>query len=183
MLAPPGAGKTTYVKGLEGAKVASADPFFVNPSTGKYEFNGRRLGEAHEFSKATAEQFMQNGEHHVVVDNTNTTPWQVAPYLQMAVKYGYKVVFTHLTAPADQIQRRGLHFPKDPASLQRLKGIKADADNFAAMLHTLKDHLTPFKVIGQQLGFGSSKSSKTRLDLPELHNLRYSIETIDTSDK
>ena len=95
----PGSGKSTLVQrnllqlGLIGSctqPLFSADDFWINHATGAYEFDPKRIGEAHawcfrEFLGALIHAHLD----HLFVDNTNIRAWEIAPYLQAANAYGW----------------------------------------------------------------------------------------------
>jgi len=96
----PGSGKSTYGESLITYQLASppvigeiysADHYFTNPYTGEYNFDPAKLGAAHSscllgFIGATSAH-----SPRVIVDNTNTTAVEIAPYYQVALAYGYDV--------------------------------------------------------------------------------------------
>lgn len=72
------------------AVVVSSDHYFMNEQ-GLYVFNPAHLGLAH---GACLRNFMKACQEllpHVVVDNTNTTNEELAPYIAVALAYDYKV--------------------------------------------------------------------------------------------
>jgi len=93
-----GSGKTTKAKELinetlkEGdtAIVCSADRFFIDPASGKYEFDHRKLGMAHAFCRGKVEAAIHLAADLVIVDNTNTQKWEYAPYVALAEENGYE---------------------------------------------------------------------------------------------
>lgn len=93
----PGAGKSTWIEdnrhGID--LVCSADSFFIQPD-GKYEYNSRQINEAHGHSLRTFIDAVQNRnsikETVIVVDNTNTTSEEIAPYYAVARAYGAEIV-------------------------------------------------------------------------------------------
>jgi predicted kinase len=85
----PGAGKTTQVAGLNlnpNTVRCSADDFFINDE-GVYVFDLNRIGDAHGacFRKAVAA--LIEGKD-VIVDNTNISAVECAPYMLAAQAYG-----------------------------------------------------------------------------------------------
>lgn len=87
MMGLPGSGKSTHIRGLGPAVVVSADTFFEN-SFGEYVFNGDKTKEAHEFCLAEAKAALEQNNDTVVVDNTNTELWQIAPYFDLGRSVG-----------------------------------------------------------------------------------------------
>lgn len=101
-----GAGKSTWVKtNHPEATVLSADSFFM--VDGQYKFDATKLGEAHATclrNFITVCQTYQGvdgtGPSVVIVDNTNTSVSEFAPYAQVAQVYGHDVqVLTFLYDP------------------------------------------------------------------------------------
>ena len=116
----PGSGKSTWVQNkfgilvrpvwrfLESAEVSvagaifSTDDAFLNEAK-VYEFDFRRLGEAHGTCLRKFTSFIQNVDDlvPVVVDNTNTSVSEVAPYAALALAYGHTLsIVTLLCDPA-----------------------------------------------------------------------------------
>lgn len=98
-----GAGKSTWVKNNHSdAKVYSADTFFM--VDGEYKFDPTKLPQAHaqclrkfvEHCQGTSE----DDKSVVIVDNTNTSVSEFAPYAQVAQVYGHEVsIVTFLYDP------------------------------------------------------------------------------------
>lgn len=90
----PGSGKSTLARQLQ-AEIASsglqcnwyeADQYFEN-SAGVYEFDRRRLFNAHKWCTAMTELSLQIGIH-TIVSNTFTTIGELRPYFEMAQMNG-----------------------------------------------------------------------------------------------
>jgi predicted kinase len=190
LVGAPGSGKSTVTSQHPDAHVASSDkhPGLYTPSKtpgGVPDIDFKKLPEAHAAAQKSAADAMASGHPHVIVDNTNTAAWQVKPYLHHAAKHGYDVKFTHVTAPLDQIRARGKHFPREkPAEGQpdRLAAMKTDADGFAAKLKSLQKHPAPMKALDQEGAF-KAPWEKEHDDNSALHGLKYSIHTVDTTEK
>jgi tRNA uridine 5-carbamoylmethylation protein Kti12 len=101
----PGSGKTTFATTLvrdltessdmwnptvSDACVVSADDYFM--VSGRYEFQGTRLPEAHKHCRDSVIGCMMNGINHIFVANTFTTVKEMEPYYEMANEHGYMVV-------------------------------------------------------------------------------------------
>ncbi len=87
---PSGSGKSNLAKrlGANGQIFSSDDFFMVN---GKYQFNIKKLHQAHKWNQGRVEQAMQNNVPLIVLDNTNTMAWEISPYVKSALKYGYEI--------------------------------------------------------------------------------------------
>jgi len=105
----PGSGKSTYVQGLTKSKIisCSADDFFN--VEGEYKFNPALLGEAHKACFLKALEAMQARHSVVVVDNTNVTLWEVAPYLQLGLALKYSVTVHECKASLSTCLQEGVH--------------------------------------------------------------------------
>lgn len=84
-----GSGKSTWIKqNIPTYTVVSADLFFYD-SFGSYNYDPRKIGEAHEFSKCKFIEALENNEN-VVVDNTNIRRWEYKLYLKLALLFQYQ---------------------------------------------------------------------------------------------
>lgn len=86
----PGAGKTTLATSI-GGKHLESDMYFVNPSTGFYNFNPTKLKDAHSWCQNSVAEAMHNKESKIVVSNTFTQKWEMEAYYEMAKEHGYTV--------------------------------------------------------------------------------------------
>lgn len=85
-----GSGKSTYAKTLNPDIILSADDFFM--VNGTYKFDPALLSAAHgdclrRFA-TLIDRPKDRAPSHIVVDNTNTTVAEVAPYAALALAYG-----------------------------------------------------------------------------------------------
>ena len=80
----PGSGKSTWAKKMfPTAMIASADDYFKTPD-GRYEFVPAKIATAHARCQSLAlESIMMRPNETLVVDNTNTSAVEIAPYLSM----------------------------------------------------------------------------------------------------
>lgn len=90
-----GSGKSTYANKLfcefEGAvAIVSADYYFSN-SSGEYKFDPALIGEAHGGCfKDYIQTLQETGFSLVIVDNTNLSIEEIAPYVWGAQAYGWE---------------------------------------------------------------------------------------------
>lgn len=118
-----GAGKSTLAKRLvaavPGARslIVSADDFFVGID-GRYHFDPQRLGEAHAVCLRrywdAVVQGRMNGDlaiHSalVIVDNTNTTIAELAPYMGVALSAGWRATLLTVPVPVAIAAARNVH--------------------------------------------------------------------------
>lgn len=107
----PRSGKSTLAHHRSGvldesgglAVVVSADDFFTGPDG--YRFDPALLGEAHADCFRRCLDAMDAG-HDVIVDNTNLSNWERAPYVLAAQARGYRVCFVRMSASAEECAAR-----------------------------------------------------------------------------
>ncbi|XP_051982911.1 NEDD4-binding protein 2 isoform X2 [Xyrauchen texanus] len=91
----PGSGKTTLANAMleynPGGVVLSTDEYFIR--NGHYHYERNLLGEAHEWNHLRAKEAFENGLTPIIIDNTNMQCWEMRPYVAMAQKHRYKVLF------------------------------------------------------------------------------------------
>jgi predicted kinase len=100
----PGSGKTHYVKmhANPGCEVFSANNFFVGPD-GQYRYDPKRIGEAHDwcFRCYLSAVYVEKRCPLFVVDNTNTTLVELAPYVRIAQALGHEYVIKYMFCPVE----------------------------------------------------------------------------------
>tara|TARA_A100000172_G_C3008150_1_gene98752 strand:+ start:95 stop:685 length:591 start_codon:yes stop_codon:yes gene_type:complete len=85
----PGSGKTTIAQQLTQHYV-EADMFFMKD--GRYNFDPAKLPQAHKWCLQQTKDFMTLwGYEKIAVSNTFTEEWEMAEYVNLAKKNGYKV--------------------------------------------------------------------------------------------
>lgn len=86
----PGAGKSTLAYTLS-TNVCEADEYHTLES-GEYDWKPENVRKSHIWCQNRCEKFMRENKSPIVVSNTTTTEKEVKPYMDLALKYGYKVV-------------------------------------------------------------------------------------------
>jgi predicted kinase len=123
----PGSGKSTYARSIAAAisatnaKIVSADDCFTKPN-GTYDFHARDLPAAHAaclraFNGALRD--MRSSNDLLVVDNTNTTAVEIAPYYALATAYGNAVHIVTLECDPAVAAARNTH-DVSLASIERM---------------------------------------------------------------
>ena len=109
----PGSGKSTLAHQLTRGQafcMVSADSFFME--NGVYQFNASRLPQAHNqclrnFAEALHGQY--DGSGGIIVDNTNCSLTEIAPYYRLAQAYNYKPTVLYIPADAETCAQRNVH--------------------------------------------------------------------------
>jgi predicted kinase len=115
----PGSGKSTWIRNNTNpymTEVFSADTYFLS-SLGQYRFNQAMLSEAHSSClKSYTERLLHLCNDHddsmqitLVVDNTNTSAWEIAPYYSLAQAFGIPVKVVRIIASPETAYRRNIH--------------------------------------------------------------------------
>jgi predicted kinase len=113
----PGSGKSTLANQLgEGGTVLGSDDFFM--VDGEYVFDPDALGYAHFWNQGRVEEAMKQGASPIVADNTNVQKWEMKPYVELAIKYGYEMEFAEPQTPwkfdLKELSKRNTHgVPED----------------------------------------------------------------------
>lgn len=112
----PGSGKSTYTASIAGeVVVCSADFFFM--VEGEYRFDPTKIGSAH---RACLQSYVEalgigsvkpSSRRTVVVDNTNTSAIEIAPYIALAQAYGIpvKIVEVRTSLSDRELSERNCH--------------------------------------------------------------------------
>lgn len=108
----PGSGKSTFAKTL-GFNHFEADQYFVNDYD-EYEFDPRKLINAHEWCQAEV-FYALNQNQNTVVSNTFTRIWEIQKYIDYCVANGH--TFNVVTCEGDYGSIHGV--PKE--AIQRMK--------------------------------------------------------------
>lgn len=130
----PGSGKSylakSYVSQFAGVKVevVSADDFFVELGGGTYKFDKTKLEDAHGYCfRRFIAAVQTKAASIVIVDNTNTTPVDVSPYMLGASAFGYKAEILRVECDVKTAAARNTHnvpFKKVEEMAARIKSFK-----------------------------------------------------------
>ena len=112
----PGSGKSTYAKGLltkhPSAVICSADNYFIDKD-GDYHFDPSRLSDAHAMClrRYTSTLLYRAGDpvEVVIVDNTNTTALELAPYVALANAYKIPTYLITVECDPEVAFKRNVH--------------------------------------------------------------------------
>lgn len=104
----PGAGKSTLIDRHANPYVCSADAYFTD-EFGNYDFIPAELSEAHASCLRQFTDYVRFGAPEIVVDNTNTTVAEIAPYAALALAYGYELEIVTLLVDPSVAGARNIH--------------------------------------------------------------------------
>eukprot|EP01080_Neovahlkampfia_damariscottae_P006581 gene6581-10744_t len=110
-----GSGKSTLCKKIleenKDGKVFSTDEFFMKD--GKYIFNGKLIGKAHEWNQKRAFEAMEKSCPLILIDNTNTCRWEAKPYVEFGLKNDYEIKVVETSTPwcknAEELAKKNQH--------------------------------------------------------------------------
>ena len=118
----PGSGKSTLAKDLSRCIVSADDYFHLEPNDGlprlelrgserpgPYQFNPAELPYAHGRCLRIFLELLREETWPVVVDNTNTTAVEMAPYVALAQAFGASVEIVRVVAPVSVCMARQTH--------------------------------------------------------------------------
>lgn len=104
-----GSGKSTLARKLadahEDSVILSTDDYFI--VDGKYVFEARMIGVNHAMNQERARNKMQEKTPCIIIDNTNTQAWEMKPYVEAAIEFGYEIEIREPDpVPLEEIMRR-----------------------------------------------------------------------------
>uniref|UniRef100_T1HBP2 Smr domain-containing protein n=1 Tax=Rhodnius prolixus TaxID=13249 RepID=T1HBP2_RHOPR len=71
--------------------IFSADDYFIDPSSGKYEYNRELIQSAHLWNQKLLKQAVIEGRSPLIIDNTHTRLWEMQDNAKLGVEYGYVI--------------------------------------------------------------------------------------------
>lgn len=112
LIGPSGCGKSRFASNYEPTRgwktIVSADQYFMKHD--KYEFDASLLGNAHSLClRQFVNSIAYTEDHTIIVDNTNTTLVEIAPYYALAKAYGAEVEFVLFDAAPVICAARNTH--------------------------------------------------------------------------
>ena len=118
-----GSGKSTAIRkipNLNPKNIFSADDLISKDKEEYIQFfkdmqernDYSMMNDVHYECSRQATEAMRRGETPIVIDNTNLEAWNAKPYVQSAMKYGYKVEFLDVGTggkTAEELSQRNQH--------------------------------------------------------------------------
>jgi len=109
MVGCSGSGKSTFIREhLKGFESFSADHYFES-AIGEYNFDPSLLGEAHSCCLRNYVEYLTDTQQDLVVDNTNTTVAEIAPYAALALAYQCELEIVVLNNSWEKVASRNVH--------------------------------------------------------------------------
>lgn len=113
----PGSGKSTLALRLAAAHtggrtvIVSADNYHIDPDYGGYLYKAENVGAAHAqcLRNFVTRGLSQDAVDLIIVDNTNTTVAEVAPYMALAAAYGFEARIIHVVSDWVEAAARNIH--------------------------------------------------------------------------
>ncbi|KAM3623186.1 uncharacterized protein V6R79_008147 [Siganus canaliculatus] len=163
----PGSGKSTLARALvehnPGGVSLSTDDYFVRG--GVYKFDPAVLGEAHVWNQKRAKEAFQRGAYPIIIDNTNMQGWEMRPYVALALKHGYKVLFrepdTWWKNKPRELERRTMH----NVPVETIRRMLNTSDRFVTIQSIMGSQMPDFK---QQLPLENSSTQPSEAPCPDL---------------
>lgn len=94
--------------------IFSADQFFTDKLTGRYQINLSKLPKAHEWVFQNVQKAVQHEVTPIIIDNTNTKVWEMEIYLKLAVNNGYWIEIlepiTEWAWDSNQLVKKNKHY-------------------------------------------------------------------------
>lgn len=111
----PGSGKSTWAQeqqhhvGRAFSVICSADDYHMK--NGIYQFDPKNISTAHNECMKKFLHSLNNVGHTelLIVDNTNTTTWEIAPYYRLAEVYGHKPIILEFLCDPIQAFKQTIH--------------------------------------------------------------------------
>ena len=102
----------------------STDDFFINTTTGGYDYNTQALPKAHYWNQIRTKLSLQSSSSPVVIDNMNLTAWDARPYIILAHEYNYTPKIAEPQTPwrmdPDELSKKSSHVTNANAIKQML---------------------------------------------------------------
>jgi len=105
----PGSGKSHQAASITGATVVSADHYFLN-SDGVYKFDPTKIADAHNACLRRFLEELQNPSSElIIVDNTNASIAEMAPYMALAGAFGVPAKIIEIECAPTTAAARNVH--------------------------------------------------------------------------
>jgi predicted kinase len=103
----PGSGKSTLATAWFDALICSADDFHME--NGIYNWKPENAGSAHGWCLRKFLSGLEAGLPKILVDNTNITIWEMAPYCALALAFDYRLQVFTIECDVERAIERNIH--------------------------------------------------------------------------
>jgi predicted kinase len=104
----PGSGKTTWAEAQLNKIIVSADRYHM--VDGEYRFDPKKAGAAHDWClREFLAHLQERRGYDIIVDNTNTTTAEIAPYARLASAFGIPFKIVHIMCRPEVAYVRNVH--------------------------------------------------------------------------
>ncbi|XP_062864810.1 NEDD4-binding protein 2 [Trichomycterus rosablanca] len=162
----PGSGKSTLASAMleqnPGGAVLSTDEYFTR--NGMYCYQPDLLGEAHAWNHRRAKEAFERGFNPVIIDNTNMQCWEMKPYVALALKHKYRVLFrepnTWWKSKPRELEKRTKH----GVTKEKIRRMLDNQDRFVSVQNIMASQPISTAVYGVDVPeSGASQCSLQRL--------------------
>lgn len=125
----PGSGKSHYARSIQNVRIFSADKFFKQ--NGQYVYSRSKLPEAHKWCFRHYATFLVTKSAEdtgtVIVDNTNCTAVEIAPYYTLAEAFGHSAKVVRIACdPRTAFARQTHNVPQETFERMLVRFSKRD---------------------------------------------------------
>ncbi|KAK2865657.1 hypothetical protein Q7C36_001713 [Tachysurus vachellii] len=146
----PGSGKSTYASAMleqnPGGVVLSTDEYFTQD--GVYHFKPHLLGNAHAWNHKRAKEAFEKGLTPIIIDNTNLQCWEMKPYVALAQKHKYRVLFrepnTWWKTKPRELEKRTKH----GVTKEKIRRMLENQDRFVSVQNIMASQPKPTAIYG-----------------------------------
>lgn len=143
----PGSGKSYIGKRLiedtirdnSAEHIISADDYFLR--NGKYMYDASKISEAHQNAQRLFFNRASKGYSPLIVDNTNLQSWEMMPYIQAAIQYGYHIEVMEPTTPWKWTAHKLAQKNKHNVPMEKIKKMMDNYDKITTIKEFAKNVL------------------------------------------
>lgn len=99
--------------------IISADDYFLK--NGKYIYDASKISEAHQTAQKLFFNRASKGYSPLIIDNTNLQSWEMMPYIQAAIQYGYHIEVMEPVTPWKWTPHKLAQKNKHNVSMEKIK--------------------------------------------------------------
>uniref|UniRef100_A0A8B9HDX5 NEDD4 binding protein 2 n=1 Tax=Astyanax mexicanus TaxID=7994 RepID=A0A8B9HDX5_ASTMX len=166
----PGSGKTTLASAMlehnPGGVVLSTDEYFTR--NGTYHYNPDQLGEAHSWNHVRAKEAFEKGYSPIIIDNTNMQCWEMKPYVSLALKHKYRVLFrepeTWWKTKPRELEKRTKH----GVTKEKIRRMLEHQDRYVSVQNIMASQPKPTAVFGVDVDVSPQQPLPGGLNRPDL---------------